>query len=612
MANYFVDGTTGDNGDDGTTMDLAWDTVEYALESGGLSAGDIVWVRRIHSEVLLSDIAPAYDGTAGSPIQVIGWPRAALPNTTITEGDWTNGSELVDNVVGITPDREKHIGRYCTAPDGKVYLITAVLWEFTVDGMASGEEFAVGEILTNVTQTKKGKVWAFTDNLDETGTIQVVVDSSTAWVENDNITSDGGGDAELSANATAVGFLIDREYPGSTVTGADGKFQIEADDDWYDDMGTQFGFDDSGWTIKEVHWDADAHDLPVIDFNNGEFQLYLESDYYHIFKNLEFRDSTDTTGIINMYRSVAGSLIGCLIHQDQNATALYFYSQLVYCERVIVEGNGSDVLQRGITVYGSVFLKDCAIYNMGDYGLYISYGGEVLCENVNIGIEMSNTDADIQFEYTGGAKRVSGTDVALGGTNGYLAFDARNPRDTQAHIGNFQKVLGDHVTYFPGGAVGSTGGFKNVDVGDANAPSAASPAGCASGLIAIYPNVTGYEFIEDWAVRICRWKILALAAAETYTVYIQNNMGVTINDTTAKDDIWLKLTYLNAYDDASEYNKTELFSTEIDIAQRADDTDWDSLSIANHTPAVAGWAILELFVSKYVSNGQIYVDPEWL
>jgi len=89
-------------------------------------------------------------------------------------------------------------------------------------------------------------------------------------------------------------------------------------------------------------------------------------------------------------------------------------------------------------------------------------------------------------------------------------------------------------------------------------------------------------------------------------------MGVTLNDTHAKENIWLKLTYIDSYDDTTEYTTKEIFSTEIDILARADATDWDSLTIASHTPAVAGWAILELYVSAYAASGQIYADGKYV
>ena len=70
MTNYFVDSTTGSDGDDGTTMDLAWATFEHATSSGGLGAGDIVWIRRIHSETPVGVITSVYDGLMENPVQL--------------------------------------------------------------------------------------------------------------------------------------------------------------------------------------------------------------------------------------------------------------------------------------------------------------------------------------------------------------------------------------------------------------------------------------------------------------------------------------------------------------------------------------------------------------
>ena len=70
MPNYFVDSTTGNDGDSGLTMDAAWATIEHAVEAGGLVAGDKVWVRRIHVEYAgnpTSDITPTYSGTPKDP-----------------------------------------------------------------------------------------------------------------------------------------------------------------------------------------------------------------------------------------------------------------------------------------------------------------------------------------------------------------------------------------------------------------------------------------------------------------------------------------------------------------------------------------------------------------
>jgi hypothetical protein len=600
MADHFVDSTTGNDADTGHDMDLAWATVEKALESGALAAGDYVWVRPIHSEIPTTDISPIYDGTASSPIRIIGWPRAAIPNTTITQADFTNGSKVIDNVVGITINRQKHTNRYITAPDGKQYHITAVLWEAGIDGMAAGAEFAVGEILTNTTQTKKGKVWGFTDNGDTTGTLQYIRDSASTWSDNNNITSSGGGDAEIDVGGeTAVGFILSAEYAGATVTGVSGKFQIDADPDYE----LAQAIDDSTWTIKKTDWDDQG--LPLINFNGGAFQLYIYADYFHQFKNFEFKDSADTAGIV--YSRDSGTIYfeGCLFKQTVSNTKLLGgcnSQNFTTLKRVIIEGSGAGTSQHGI-LEGSWRLTDTSILNCGGYG--IGFIDQIYVKNVNFGIEMANSGTEIYI--TQSDFSIVGTDLALGGTNGLLSyFFAYFSPLQKVSIQNYQKILGNNQTFFPGGY------FKNVSVGDTNAPSAASPAGSTTDLFAIFPNTSNRDWDADTALPYIRWKIWAPASAKAYTVYIQNNMGVTLNDTHAKENIWLKLTYIDSYDDTTEYTTKELFSTEIDILSRADATDWDSLTIASHTPAVAGWVILELYVSAYVASGQIYVDGKYV
>lgn len=165
MADHFVDSTTGSNGDSGHTMDAAWATLEYALESGSLAAGDIVWVRRIHVEYSgapTSDIECAYDGTAAQPIRVIGWPRASA---AITSSDWTNGSTAVVIDDGGM-DREKHCGRWITAPDSRLYLITKVT---DANNIVIDREY-VGSTVTNQAATiSADEDYALAQAIDDSG-----------------------------------------------------------------------------------------------------------------------------------------------------------------------------------------------------------------------------------------------------------------------------------------------------------------------------------------------------------------------------------------------------------------------------------------------------------
>jgi len=121
MADYFVSnaGTTTNAGD---TISASWPNVEYAVESGALSAGDYVWRRRNETETYTSSIEPIYDGTAASPIVVLGVPRAVH---TISSSDWTKGSSTVvvdDNDMS----RLEHQSRQIEAPDGEFYFITQI------------------------------------------------------------------------------------------------------------------------------------------------------------------------------------------------------------------------------------------------------------------------------------------------------------------------------------------------------------------------------------------------------------------------------------------------------------------------------------------------------
>jgi len=137
MANHFVDSGTGSDSDNGTIMDLAWATIEHAMEAGGLSTGDFVWIEPGHFEIPISDIDVIYDGAANNFINIVAWPKAAF---SITSASWTNGSTTVDLVLPASLTRTGHCGRMVTAPDGFDYFITYVTDSntFTIDREYAG------------------------------------------------------------------------------------------------------------------------------------------------------------------------------------------------------------------------------------------------------------------------------------------------------------------------------------------------------------------------------------------------------------------------------------------------------------------------------------------
>lgn len=519
MANHFVS-NGGSNGNSGHDLDNSWATVEYSLESGSLVAGDIVWVRRDVDETPGSDIACAYDGGPDAPIYVIGCPRPAIPNTTITQADFTNGSTTVDNIVGITCDRRQHQGRYITTPDGSQYMITRV------------------------------------------------VDSNTV--------------------------IIGNECAGSTVTGTDGKFQIEADEDY----ALFNAIDDSGWTIKIADWNSDAINLPRIDFNDGNFQMALSGDYYHRFKNMEFKDSTDIGGIVKVSASGITSFIGCLFKQSaQNDVVCNFLSGLIIAKRTIFEGSGAGNAQVGlyITSGGHVRLIDSAIYNAGDVGLHCNSGSFEL-ENVNIGVEIANGDVDISMRSSGG-KRSFGRNVKLGGTNGYIGMNTSYSGPYQVSFENYGKVLGAHKTFYHGGTwekAAVSGETPNKKVSD--------------DVFKISPNVD-YQCLKDAAQIMFTDEFEVAAAEASYKYWLYNDTGDTLNDGDARGSIWLELEYVSRYDDNTEYTILKEYSAQTNIADAADADDWDYLEITSITPATASKVRIICRCRHYTASGDIFVDP---
>lgn len=520
MADYFVDSTTGNDTDTGLSMDLAWATLEHALEAGGLVAGDNVWVRRIHVEYSgnpTSDIACAYDGTRNNPISIMGWPRAVIPNTTITEATWTNGSTTVDLVVGVTLDREKHCGRYATAPNGFRYLITRI------------------------------------------------IDANT--------------------------LIIDREYAGSSVSTTNGKFQIEADEDYI----LAQEIDDLTWTIKKANYNTDADDLPCIDFKDQAYQLLVSGGNYHYFKNLEFRDSTDTNGIVYCVASLWTYFLGCLFHQDQNTSALTIgVTQNVFAKRTIIEGSGAGSSQVGFFGLGAYQeFRDVAIYGMGDLGLS-NFNGRLT--NVNIGVEIANGDYDLYLRGGG----VKGRDVKFGGTNGtFLGYSPRGGSLNRINIENYGKVLGAHY-----GGVPFISMQKNDVVAGSGDPY--KRTGGADSVIEVdCSGSSTYNIgIPENAYEIFTHEFEATTELKAYRYYVQCK-AITLS----ASELWLEVEYVDSYNDVTAYTMTKEVSDEA-CSLRSSESDWSQyIEVTGIQPAVASKVRIRCFVSKYDADGRIFIDP---
>jgi hypothetical protein len=524
MANYFVDSTTGDDGDNGTTMDLAFATVEYAVESGGLSAGDFVWIRRLHSETPGGHVQPAYNGTHENPVRLIGWPRAA--DASISSATWTNGSTTVDLIVGLSMDREKHLGRYVTGPDGERYMIT------------------------------------------------MITDSNTV--------------------------LIDNEYAGATVTLTDGACTIRADEHWVDDMGTEYGFDDSGWTIKETAWDADADDLPLIDFDTGAFYFSISAtDNWH-YHNIDFQNGANGSGLL--YNPAGGGtpvLQGCIMTKTHNSTILNSPADaVVVMDRCVIAGSGAGSSQWNY-FYGHAVVRNTAIYNMGDSAMVCRPGGHIFFDNVNIGVEQVNGDTDFYIIY---GFRATFKNVKIGdGLEDLTKGTPTMPMTYQIHCENWQKVLGAHKIF------NGQGTIVKLDVVAGSGDPYKRPGGADSVVELLYDEShTGNFCPSPLAITsqpIFTHEFEATTDNRRYRYYVQAEGAVLASE------LWMEVEYVNSYDDTSEYTIKKLTSDQA-ITQRVDASDWSQyLEVLNVNPALASKVRIKIYCSYYHATNKIYIDP---
>ena len=381
-------------------------------------------------------------------------------------------------------------------------------------------------------------------------------------------------------------FTIDREYAGTTAAAA--NFTIQKDDDF-----------DTRPVAGQAPWDGDADDLPIIDFNDAAFQLFLDGSLFHVFKSFELKDSGDIRGIMQTDRNGICSFIGCLFKQTAaNMPGIYPAAGGVYIERSIIEGSGAGASQKGVYTGsdGFIHLKESAIYNCGDVG--IRSQGNCFIEETNIGVEIANADYDIECKHDGVAW---GRDVKLGGTNGYailLTGVAYTPIEF-IRFENYQKILGAHKRWFYGGTI-----EKLAADGGGTRPN--QRAGGNANVIEITPDVANYEFMQEWAIEVFSHEYEVNAATRTWRYYVQNDACGALSAT----NLWLKLEYIEQYDDTSEYIITEVLSDET-VANRANNNDWTQyIEVPTITPATASKVRITCFVSKHSAAGHIYIDPK--
>ena len=403
------------------------------------------------------------------------------------------------------------------------------------------------------------------------------------------ITGPDGFDYLITAITDTNTIIIDRPYAGATA--ANEVVAIKADEL---PQGVSEPTDTDSWS-------ADADGLALIDFDDGAFVLSLYSELYMQFWNIEFKDSSSSKGIPQV-EGVGMVFNGCLFSQSTQNGPLIYLTRHATFNRCIFKGFGGSNSLVELSIGSIVTISNSAIYNMGDDGIRTSTDIRLYLENVNVGVEIANTGDDIHL-----ASRASvvARDLKLGGTNGDVLISNVNNATSKIISVNHNKVLGAFKEFYLGGGtvekVAVTGVTPNKKLSD--------------NVIEITPataNTYQYKEIEQKS-KVFESRKTYDAGTYNVKLWIYNDTGNTLNDTTFSDDILMRCrAEAGNYGDATtEYvSMPWTYSDEIDILDAADADDWDYLQCDSVVVDQASKIYCEVLVSTYDAQADvILIDP---
>ncbi len=583
MANWYLD--TGAGGDtSGDTMINAFQDFKVALEFTGYDPGDILWVRRRSLfDGASSNIAPTDDGTLKDPIRVIGWPR--FGDTGV--GSFFQGNNVVTNVNDITPYFYHHAGRYIkNVTNDRNYLITAIATRIGYDG-GDSRIFSDGDMIKNGDSDAYAKIH-YVDGDSSSGDLWVVMQTG-AFADGDSIHYHGTGDSVIwLVNGTPgdSGFIIDRKYAGDSEV--DGAFEVLEDEDYTLSRTVYAGDSEFGDS-----WDSDGDSLPIIDFEDTNYKLDLTGPTYLTWNNLNFRGSSNSLGTVTVGPVRALSFIGCIFEQTSTQESIYFNDAggaFTYIKQCIFRGTNVDVGTAQIGINGIDFFKliDSAIYNYGGGGVNSQFSS-VYLENVNIGIELPNGSSDITTSRSLQGRNIDCNTVSINSNASPLGVVC---------IENYQKLLGQHKTWYCNGEITKT------DVSVSGDPQ--KRVGGANSLIAITADGNANrEAITDWANMVFEHEFLANTTSKSYRYYVQpKDVSYTTNQ------LWLEAEYIDEYGDSTYYHSVKTVSDETGDT-RGDTTDWSGyIEVTGVQPAILSTVKIKCYISHYDADGIIYIDPQ--
>jgi hypothetical protein len=379
-------------------------------------------------------------------------------------------------------------------------------------------------------------------------------------------------------------FIIDRPYVGSTVSSS--AFTISADEDYA-----------SRPSAGQTPWDGDAHTLSKLDFSTNSVEHGFNMTcglHYNRVHGFDIVSGTSSAYAAENARFHA--LSGCLIHTTYDNYAVDGGTAL-FMDRLIISGNNTGNSQTGVSVSANAEIYNSAIYGMGVTGVHSA--DKCYLHNVNIGVEVANSGADIE---TGGCRRINnitGYDVKLGGTNGYVDNIGRQ---TDIYIENYGKILGNHYSR------NSIGEKKKVIAG-VGTPIPDQRASGATALMEVLPNgvMTEMQYLNTLTLApVFEHEFDVDADSHSYRYYVQT----TISGGLTSANFFIEAEYCDQYDSTSEYHITKVKSDEA-VSARSGIADWSQyIEITGLQLATAGKLRIRCYCNKYDSTNKIWIDPK--
>jgi hypothetical protein len=418
-------------------------------------------------------------------------------------------------------------------------------------------------------------------NVDEMKLCQV-------FEEDEQITDEDTGVADIVGDPTDDGIIIDRPYVGVNETGA---LTIAKDEDY--DLAQVI--DDSSWTIKKSDYNGDADDLPIVDFGEAAYYIYNLYSYNWIYKNLYFRNGT--LGPFSINTSDIVEFINCLFSQMYESRSFYTVGGTkLYLLCCVMRGRGQGYsYNQFIRSYAQVCIKDCAFYDIDGAGIMMYYLKSV--DGLNYNVEIHTSDNSLPAFSNAYTKILKIKDFK----HDHSPLMFLTWMNMEVHVENYQKVLGAHKAAYDNGEI------TKVDVLYDSGDPYKRPSG-ADSVIEVTAN--GYASREvsglfRHKVEIFCHEIWADKVSRSYRYYVQcKNMSCV------STQLWLEVEYIDQFEGETKYHYIKIRSDEACVERTGVD-DWSQyIEVTDIQSAVEGWVRIRAYIAHYDVDGMIFIDPK--